>query len=119
MLCEKCNSPMEPDEVREFAGRRLCEDCYIDALSPAKTCDPWATYTASRLGTQELNRAQDTILKLIAKQGHATLAELIAATGLDETALMREVAALRHMELIRGAMMPDGGRAFKHFKDQD
>lgn len=119
MLCEKCNATMEPDEMREYGGLKLCEDCYIDALSPAKTCDPWATYTASRLGNQELNQAQDEILKLITKQGHATLAELMATTGLDETALMREIAALRHMELIRGAMMPDGGRAFKHFKDQD
>ncbi len=119
MLCEKCQSPMEPDEAREYGGRTLCEDCYIDALSPAKTCDPWATYTATRLATQELNPAQDAILKLITKQGHASLAELMAATGLDETALMREIAALRHMELVRGAMLPDGGKAFKHFKDQD
>ncbi|MBU1274657.1 MAG: MarR family transcriptional regulator [Proteobacteria bacterium] len=118
MLCEQCNSPMEPEEEREFGGRKLCEDCYIDALSPAKTCDPWATYTASRLDTQELNPAQEVILKLIAQQGHATLAELMKATGLDEAALMREIAALRHMELIRGAMMPGGGRAFKLFKDQ-
>ena len=119
MLCEKCNAAMESDEMREYGGLKLCEDCYIDAISPAKTCDPWATYTASRLDTQELNAAQETILKLIGEQGHATLADLIGATGLDEAALMREIAALRHMELVRGAMMPDGGKAFKHFKDQD
>jgi len=119
MLCEKCNTAMEPDEMREHGGLKLCEDCYIDAISPAKTCDPWATYTASRLDTQELNAAQETILKLIGEQGHASLADLIKATGLEEAALMREIASLRHMELVRGAMMPDGGKAFKHFKDQD
>lgn len=74
-------------------GLKLCEDCYIDAISPAKTCDPWATYTASRLDTQELNAAQETILKLIGEQGHASLADLIKATGLEEAALMREIAS--------------------------
>ncbi|MCB2190253.1 MAG: MarR family winged helix-turn-helix transcriptional regulator [Deltaproteobacteria bacterium] len=119
MICDKCNAAMEPDDMREYGGLKLCEDCYIDAISPAKTCDPWATYTASRLESQDLNPSQDTILKLITKQGHATLEELMKATSLDEASLMREIAALRHMELVRGAMMPDGGRAFKHFKDQD
>ena len=30
----------------ELHGQVLCEDCYMDLLSPAKACDPWAVYSA-------------------------------------------------------------------------
>ena len=29
--------------------KKLCDDCYMDALSPTKTCDPWAVYTAKSI----------------------------------------------------------------------
>ena len=31
-----------PVPTRDFHGQLLCDDCYMDALSPARTCDPWA-----------------------------------------------------------------------------
>jgi predicted transcriptional regulator len=99
---------MEADEVREYAGKNLCEDCYIDAISPAKTCDPWATYTASRLDNQDLTPHQETILTSIDQRGDASPEELMAATGLDEKDLMREIAALRHMELVKATPRPRG-----------
>ena len=46
MECERCKDIIESGEEREYAGRVLCEDCYMDALSPAKTCDPWAVHSA-------------------------------------------------------------------------
>lgn len=119
MKCAKCGSEVDPEDVRQVGGHDLCEDCCMDALSPAKACDPWATYTASRLTDQSLNPHQEAILALIAKQGPVTLAELLAATGLSQPALEREMAALRHMELLRATPTPGGGKVFLGFKDPD
>lgn len=116
--CEKCQSDTPEDELREHAGQMLCEDCYMDALSPARTCDPWATYTASRLTDQELNAAQESILLLLQKKGQASLRELLEGTGLELKQLEKEIAALRHMELIRGALTPEKEKVFKPFADR-
>lgn len=116
MNCQQCGGSMEPDEMREFGGKELCEDCYIDAISPAKTCDPWATYTASRLDTQELNPAQEAILARIDQSGEATLGELLEHTGLEEKDFVREFAALRHMELAKAAQRPGNQKVFVRFK---
>ncbi|MCB2228365.1 MAG: hypothetical protein KQH53_16925 [Desulfarculaceae bacterium] len=112
MNCQQCGAAMEPDEAREFDGKDICEDCYIDALTPAKSCDPWATYTASRLETQELSPGQEAILACIDKTGEATFEELLAYTGLDEKNLTREFAALHHMKLAGAAQRPGNQKVF-------
>ena len=121
MQCQRCNRQMEPDEAREHAGLTLCEDCYMDAISPARACDPWATYTASRLTEQEptLNPTQQAILDCIDRQGPASPELLMEATGLDLVTLQREIAALRHMELVRGAPRPGGRRVLLRFNAPD
>ncbi len=116
MQCARCQAEMDADDAREFAGQQICEDCYMDALSPAKSCDPWATYTASRLGEQELNPAQQKIMDLIASQGQVTAQELLAATGLKPKALEREMVALKHMELLGAQPAPGGEKVFVRFK---
>ena len=104
--CDKCHSEVPQDELHEHTLGMLCDDCYMDALSPAKTCDPWATYTASRLTNQELTAAQESILMLLKKKGEANLQELLEQTGLSQKELDREIATLRHMELVRGKLTP-------------
>jgi hypothetical protein len=116
MKCDRCQSQMDPDDSHEHAGMTLCDDCYMDALSPAKACDPWATYTATRLSHQELNPAQEKILALIDKKGKVPPKEFLKAAGLDQKELERELAALRHMELIRAEPAPDGGKFIIRFK---
>lgn len=116
-VCESCQATVEPEDIHEYAGQNLCDDCYMDALSPARSCDPWAVYTATRLPEQELNPAQEKILALLQKQGRALPAELMQATGLDNNGLQRELAALRHMELVRGEKLPDGRVAVRRFQD--
>jgi len=44
--CERCGSRIHEGEEREHSGQVLCEDCYMDRLSPPRTCDPWAVHTA-------------------------------------------------------------------------
>ena len=46
MICDKCQDNIEEGEERELHGRTLCEDCYMDTLSPPKACDPWAVHSA-------------------------------------------------------------------------
>lgn len=117
-LCDKCNAACDDDELHEHAGRMLCDDCYMDALSPAKSCDPWATYTASRLPGDELNPRQQRIMDLIAEMGRVPWRELTGATGLDPDELNREIASLRHMELVRAAPDGNGGKVLCHFSDR-
>lgn len=117
--CEKCQSDVPQDELHEHSGSMLCDDCYMDVLSPAKTCDPWATYTASRLTNQELNPAQESILTILKKKGQAGWNELMQDSGLDQKQLEREIAALRHMELVRGALTPEREKVLKLFDDRD
>lgn len=119
MNCAKCGCQVEPEDLRQAGGRDLCEDCYMDALNPPKACDPWATYTVSRLKDQGLNPNQEAILGLIGKEGHVTMEQLLAATGLKQVDLEREMAALRHMELFRATPSPGGGKVFLGFKDPD
>ncbi len=100
MLCEACGR--EEEELYEHNGRRLCEDCYMDTLSPARTCDPWAAYTAGRLEAKEedLSEDQRRILDLLA-QGPVEAGRLREELGLDHSRMERAVATLRHMSRIR------------------
>lgn len=117
MRCSRCQSQLEAGESHRHAGMLLCDDCYMNALSPAKACDPWAVYTASRLPDRQLNQAQEAILTIIGQKGKAPLDELSQAAGLDRARLERELAALRHMELIGADPGPDGGKYIRRFKD--
>jgi len=118
MNCQRCRREMPPEDSHVHAGAVLCDDCYMAALSPTRTCDPWAVYLGSRLNDQYLTPAQETILSLVNEKGKATAQELAAATGLDMPSLEKELATLRHMELLRGEPAPGGGKIFRRFADR-
>jgi hypothetical protein len=70
MKCDRCSQTIDPNEAQEHFGQNLCEDCYMDALSPAKTCDPWAVHSAQSLakskgGTLDLSDIQQHILRIL------------------------------------------------------
>lgn len=109
MKCDRCSQEIKPEEDQEYFGQHLCEDCYMDALSPAKTCDPWAVHSAKSLaeskgGTLELNALQKKILHLLKETGGAEPAEVIDRLQVKPSDLEREVAALRHMEKLRAEL---------------
>ena len=112
MKCDRCSHSIDPNEAQEHFGQNLCEDCYMDALSPAKACDPWAVHSAQSLakskgGTLELSDIQQDILRILKETGGvepATMVEKLQITSVD---LEREVATLRHMEKLR-AELRDG-----------
>ena len=46
MKCDKCEATITSGDERDHQGRTYCEDCYMVALSPLKTCNPWAVHSA-------------------------------------------------------------------------
>jgi hypothetical protein len=108
MKCEQCSQPIQEAEEREMHGLVLCEDCYIDKLTPAKACDPWAVFTAKscsdKNGTVVLTESQQKILKILSETGGLSSAELAIRSGFLPSELEREIATLRHMEKVRGKL---------------
>ncbi|MFO7555442.1 MAG: hypothetical protein R6W88_09585 [Desulfobacterales bacterium] len=109
MICDRCSQEINPGEEHEYLGQSLCDDCYMDALSPAKTCDPWAVHSAQSLaktqgGTFELKEIQKEILRILKETGGAEPSTIAHRLQLKPADLEREVAALRHMEKLRGEL---------------
>ncbi len=114
MKCDACQAEIEAGDEREQAGRTLCEDCYMDALSPARSCDPWAVFTAKSAaelnGGSELSEVHQRILGILQQEKYVPPSDLAAKVGLSLDALQKELATLRHLELTRGARK--GGQVF-------
>ena len=114
MNCDRCGDEIETGEERDFHGQSLCEDCYMDALSPSRTCDPWAVHTAKSFAKEEgppleLNPIQKRIIEILKETGGVELPVLSERLQIKPSHLLREIAALRHMEKVRGALV-DGKR---------
>lgn len=109
MKCGKCNALIEHGDEREYAGQTLCEDCYMDALSPVKACDPWAVYTAKSMSSNDttLTALQENILAVLKATNGIELEPLAEKMGIELSELQREIATLRHMEKLRAAMEGD------------
>lgn len=109
MKCHRCDVQIKDGEETEHLGQILCEDCYMDALSPSKPCDPWAVYTAKSMSGDDspLTERQKNILAALKKTGGMTPESLAEKLGLSMTDLQRDLATLRHMEKV-GAVLKDG-----------
>ncbi len=108
MDCERCGTAIPEGEEREYNSRKLCEDCYMDALSPSVGCDPWANYIASKTMDPEvpdqLNSLQNEILDIIRSAGEITPDGILKKLDTDMTIqkLKNEISTLRHMKLLLG-----------------
>ena len=109
MKCDHCNSKIESGEEKEHLGRILCEDCYMDALSPVRTCDPWAVHSAKSFEKHmgkfaTLTPIQSEILEILKETGGIEPAALLVKLKgkITYKDLEREFSALRHMEKVRG-----------------
>jgi hypothetical protein len=96
-------------EKMELHGQILCEDCYMDLLSPAKACDPWAVYSAKTFLKNDssgpnLTPVQQRILEILQDEGPQERPTLCETLQLKEADLERELATLRHMGKIRGEL---------------
>jgi hypothetical protein len=109
LKCERCGHELSMNDSYQHLGKTLCEDCYIDIRYPAKACDPWAVYSATRSretvglkGTAGLTELQQAIYAFIRGKGMVTREQLIGRFELAESELQRNLAILRHCELIKG-----------------
>ncbi len=115
--CDRCQAEIPEAESHVHLGQTLCEDCYMDTLSPARTCDPWAVHSAKTMagsgaGASELTEIQRRILRLLAESGGLPLDELCRRLEMKPADVERQIAALRHMEKVRGALV-DGVRLIR------
>ncbi|HHY26576.1 MAG TPA: hypothetical protein GX523_07475 [Desulfitobacterium dehalogenans] len=108
MNCERCLDPITDGESYSHRGKILCEDCYIGALQPPKSCDVTAVHSAKthrqlsgESGTDGLTELQCNIYDRIKEIGKLTRPELMAFFNLKEWELDKEMAILRHCELIK------------------
>jgi hypothetical protein len=108
MKCERCGTTIPEGDEREHNSKMLCEDCYMDALSPSVGCDPWANYNAAKTIDSEtpnqLSSLQNEILHVIRSAGEITFDEILKKLDTDITIqkLKNEMSTLRHMKLILG-----------------
>ena len=110
--CTRCGASLQDEERREHLGEVLCEDCYLDALSPLRTCDPWAVHTARSLkdlpGGLTLTPRQQQLYDLVKEQGEVAKQEAARVLGVNEDELQREFAVLRHLEMLRACKKDEG-----------
>jgi hypothetical protein len=109
MRCDRCRENIEEGEERELHGQTLCVDCYIDTLSPAKACDPWPVYSAKSFSKEdrsnvEINETQSKILQILNETGGAEVEIISEKLQIKPSDLEREIATLRHMEMVRGEL---------------
>lgn len=107
MKCETCNAEIQSgDEIDRF-GKIICEDCYMDALSPTRMCSPWETHSAKsfieRHGAMEPTEKQKHILRILKGNGILEPEALFdqLRKQLTPAECERELAALLRMELIK------------------
>jgi late competence protein required for DNA uptake (superfamily II DNA/RNA helicase) len=107
--CDRCHRETPANESFSHLNQTLCEDCYLDVMNPAKPCDPWAVYLATRSressglkGTEGLTPRQKSIYELVRSSGKITAEEVKEKLALSESALQAEIAVLRHCELVAG-----------------
>jgi len=109
MQCDKCKENIRAGEERELHGQTLCEDCYIDVLSPAKACDPWAVHSAKSFAKEhnfniEVTVTQSKILQFLKDTGGAESGVITEKLQIKLSDLEREIATLRHMEKVKGEL---------------
>ena len=109
MNCERCQELIPEGESYNHRGKTLCEDCYIGAMQPPKTCDVAAVHSAKAhreslglKGTEGLTDLQKKLYTYIQDNGKATKQELAEHFKLPAWELDNQFATLRHCELLKG-----------------
>ena len=109
MTCNRCGEPIPAGDEMAYGGQTLCEDCYMQILSPSRACDPWAVRSAQTLAQMnddyaDLSESQAAILRALREMGGMEAAVLAGRLQMKLSDLERELATLRHMEKVRGQM---------------
>jgi hypothetical protein len=109
MKCDRCGVLIPEGDEMEYYGQVLCERCYMQALSPAQACDPWAVRSAKTLSQMDdtystLSAIQANVLRVLDETGGLELTALAKSLQIELPELERELATLRHMEKVRAEL---------------
>lgn len=109
MICDRCGEHIPAGEEMEHFGQTVCEECYMQALSPARACDPWAVRSAQSLSQldkaySELSETQAEILQVLKETGGSERELIAERLEMTLSELEREIATLRHMEKVQGEL---------------
>ncbi len=109
MQCEKCGNVIGPEDAYERAGKRVCEDCYLEMMSEPRLCDPWAVYAAKKSAEHHmtLTPLQERLLSLLKEKGALGEGEICETLGISADEFLSNFATLRHMELARACKKED------------
>jgi hypothetical protein len=109
MHCQRCNREITEEQSYTHSGEMLCEDCYLDIRFPAKACDPWAVYSATRTreqsglkGVAGLTDLQRDMYAFVQTSGKVTFEDMMKKFGLSPKEMQTQMAVLRHCELVKG-----------------
>ena len=109
MECEYCKQTIPEGESCNYIGKILCEDCYIQAVEPHRTCDVAAVHAATthralsgQTGTDGLTDLQKRIYEYVIKIGKATKQELCVIFHLTALEMDVQMSIFRHCELLKG-----------------
>ncbi len=114
MRCMQCGQAIAEGEKYTHAGKELCEDCYLEAVSVPKTCDPLSVRAArvdrerkGARGEEGLLPIQKNILNYIKEKQRVTREEVAERFNLTPRELEKHFAVLRHCELAKGNKVGD------------
>jgi recombinational DNA repair protein (RecF pathway) len=115
LKCARCGTVTPKEDLYHHRGKDLCEDCYMGAMQAPKTCDVAATQLAKKhrqstgqTGTEGLLEIQKQIYELIKRKGRASREQVMKELSLSEWELDKQIAVLRHCELVKGRKDEDG-----------
>ncbi len=107
--CYKCQEKVVEEDLYYYQEQRVCEDCYMELLQRPKTCDVAAVQMAKKhrqktgqTGTDGLLDIQKDIYNYILEKEKATRQEVMAALNISDLELDKQIAILRHCELVKG-----------------
>ena len=107
--CQTCGREVPEDEFFISGGQTLCENCYIDAGSKIRICDPWGERSKlvfreshGLTGTDGLTDLQKEIYEYIKLKGKVTRMELADKFLLSSVDLDNQFAIMRHCQLLKG-----------------
>jgi predicted HTH transcriptional regulator len=114
MECNICKDSIPEGDECKHNGKVICEDCYIESLSPPKTCDVAAVHAAKKhraalgqSGTEGLTEQQKEIVNYINEHDKITKQDIAEKFELKPYELDRQFAILRHCELVKGKKVGD------------
>jgi hypothetical protein len=104
MKCEKCGREISADQVYAHQGQTLCDDCYLEARTHPRECDPWATYLATHTkgrmgqrGAEGLNDMQKMVYGFVKGKGKVTRDDVIRHFNLFEAEMDAQMLPLMRL----------------------